>query len=340
MADPAISVVLPVRDGAPTLERAVRSVLASTGPRLELICVDDGSSDETSAILGTWSRRDARVRVRTQPALGIVAALNAGLRAARAPLVARMDADDEMHPERLGAQAERLEAEPGLALVGCLVESFRDGGLLDGYRLYTEWVNGLVEPDEIAREAFIECPIPHPTWMLRRDVVLGLGGYRERGWPEDLELLYRLLAAGHRVAKVPRQLHRWRDHDLRLSRVDPRYGRESFARAKAHWIGRLHPMPAAVVWGAGRTGRRFVRLLADEGLATEAMIDIRPERIGTCWRGIPIVSPASLAERTPAWRARGLRVLAAVASRGARPEIRQALVEAGLAEGQDFWMVA
>ena len=302
--------------------------------------MDDGSRDETAEILGTWAERDARVRVRSQPALGIVAALNAGLRAARAPLVARMDADDEMHPERLGAQAERLAAEPGLALVGCLVESFRDGGLLDGYRLYTEWLNGLVEPAEIAREAFIECPVPHPTWMLCRDVVLGLGGYRERGWPEDLDLLYRLFAAGHGVAKVPRQLHRWRDHDARLSRVDPRYGRESFARAKAHWIGRLHPMPAAVVWGAGRTGRRFVRLLADEGLTTDALIDIRPERIGTRWRGIPIVSPASLAERTPAWRERGLRVLAAVASRGARPEIRHALVDAGLAEGEDFWMVA
>ncbi len=340
MGEPAISVVLPVRDGGATLEGAVRSVLASRGPALELLCVDDGSRDETPEILGSCAARDARVRVLRRPPRGIVAALNEGLSAARAPLVARMDADDEMHPERLAAQAARLEAEPGLALVGCRVESFRAGGLANGYRLYTEWVNGLVTPAEIAREAFIECPVPHPTWTFRRDVVRGLGGYRERPWPEDLDLLYRLLAAGHRVAKVARKLHRWRDHDGRLSRIDPRYGRESFARAKAHYIARLHPMPGAVVWGAGKTGRRFVRLLADEGVETRALIDVNPGRIGSRWHGIPVLSPQSLPDRAPGWRAQGLPILSAVASRGARSEIRRTLVDAGLSEGDDFWMVA
>ena len=340
MSQPAISVVLPVRDGAATLGRALESVLASRGPALELICIDDGSTDETPGILNTWSARAARVRVLARPARGIVPALREGLDAARAPLVARMDADDEMHPERLAAQAALLAAEPDLALVGCLVESFRDGGLRPGYRIYSEWVNGLVTREQIAREAFIECPVPHPTWMFRLDVVRALGGYRDCAWPEDLDLLYRLLGAGHGVAKVARPLHRWRDHDGRLSRVDPRYGRESFARAKAHWIGRLHPMPAAVVWGAGRTGRRFVRLLSSEGLDTRVLIDIHPGRIGTRWRGIPVLSPAAVPEHAPAWREQGLRVLAAVASRGARGEIRRELVDAGLSEGQDFWMVA
>ncbi len=340
MGEPEISVLMPVRDGAATLERALRSVLASRGPSLELICVDDGSTDESAEILGTWSRADARVRVLSQPRRGIVAALGRGLRAARAPLVARMDADDEMHRERLAAQAEHLAREPGLALVGCQVESFREGGLGAGYRIYSEWVNGLTTAETIAREAFIECPVPHPTWMFRRDVVLELGGYRERPWPEDLDLLYRLLAAGWGVGKVARVLHRWRDHDARLSRTDPRYGREAFARAKAHWIGRLHPMPAAVVWGAGRRGRRLVRLLQAVGFRSRALIVIRPVLIGSRWRGIPVLSPASLREHAASWRAQGLRVLSAVASRGARSEIRAALVDAGLAEGEDFWMVA
>ncbi len=203
------------------------SVLESSAPDLELICIDDGPKDESSAILGSWADRDARVRVLTQPPLGIVAALNAGLSAARSPRVARMDADDEMHPERLARQAERLEQEPDLALVGCLVESFREGGLGAGYRIYTEWVNGLVSAEQIAREAFVECPVPHPTWMFRTDVVRALGGYCERGWPEDLDLLYRLMLAGERIGKVDAALHRWRDHETRLSRVDPRDRRVS-----------------------------------------------------------------------------------------------------------------
>ncbi len=251
-----------------------------------------------------------------------------------------MDADDEMHPRRLAAQIEALKDDPKLTLVGCLVECFRPGGLAEGYRRYAEWVNGLISPEAIAREAFVECPIPHPTWVFRREVIEALGGYRERSWPEDLDLLYRLLAAGHRIGKVARSLHRWRDHSARLSRTDPRYGREAFSRVKAHHIGRVHPMRAAVVWGAGRTGRRLVRMLAAEGLPTRAFLDINPARAGTSWRGIPILPPGELCRRKERWRAEGVRILAAVAVRGARQEIRQELVAEGLEEGKDFLMVA
>jgi glycosyltransferase involved in cell wall biosynthesis len=318
----------------------MRSVLASRGIELEMVCVDDGSRDSTSEILESWRRRDPRVRVfRTEPR-GIIAALNVGLAAARSAHVARMDADDEVLPERFAAQLALLRAEPELALVGCFVDSFRDGGLAEGYRLYTEWVNGLVTHDEIARQAFVECPIPHPTWLFRREAVAAVGGYRERGWPEDLDLLYRLLEKGHRLGKVPRVLHRWRDHPHRLSRQDPRYGREAFLRAKAHYIGRVHPMRAAVVWGAGRTGRLLARLLKGEGIAVRSFVDIRPERAGSAWRGIPILAPEAVPDRAPVWREEGLRLLGAVASRGARGEIRAALSAAGLEEGSDFLMLA
>ena len=337
---PALSVVLPVRDAASTLDGAIRSVLASRDVELELVCVNDGSRDATPRLLEEWARRDVRVHVLHTPALGLVPALNTGLTHARHSRIARMDADDEMHPERLAAQSALLDENSALALVGCRVESFRAGGLRTGYRIYTAWSNALVTPDEIARSAFVECPVPHPTWMFRRELILGLGGYQDRAWPEDLDLLYRLLAAGHQVAKVPRVLHRWRDHPQRLSRVDPRYRREAFSRVKAHYVGRIHPMPAAVVWGAGRTGRRLVRLLQGEGLPTRALLDIHPSRIGTTWRGLPIFSPERLGERVQAWRQEGLRILAAVASRGARSQIRQTLLALGLEEGEDFLMLA
>ena len=337
---PRVSVLLPVRDAAPTLSAALRSVLASRDIDLELVCVDDGSKDDTPRILDRCASGDPRVRVLHREPHGIVAALNAGLDSCRAPLVARMDADDEMHPERLARQRAALDGDAGLALVGCQVESFRDGGLAPGWRIYTEWVNGLVTEQQIAREAFIECPVPHPTWMFRRDAVKALGGYRDEPWPEDLDLLYRLFAKGLRVGKVAALLHRWRDHEARMSRLDPRYTREAFARVKARFIARIYPMPAAVVWGAGRTGRRWVRLLEAEGLETRALIDIHPGRIGSRWRGIPIHGPEQVGARAPGWRREGLRILVAVASRGARGEIRRELAAVGLTEGDDFLMVA
>jgi glycosyltransferase involved in cell wall biosynthesis len=340
VSTPQISVLLPTRNGAETLGAAIRSVLESEGIDLELICVDDGSTDETPSILRSWRERDNRVRVLRTPASGIVPALNLALHEARAARVARMDADDEVLADRFRAQFGLLDERPELALAGCRVESFRDGGLAEGYRIYTEWVNGLCSPEEIAREAFVECPIPHPTWMFDRDAVLAAGGYRDSGWPEDLDLLYRLLEKGHALGKVPRVLHRWRDHPERLSRSDPRYRREAFLRVKAHFVGRVHPMRAAVLWGAGRTGRLLARLLTAEGIPIRAFLDIRPERAGSTWRGIPILAPEALPTRSGTWRREGVRILSAVASRGARQEIRSALKAANLEEGSDFLMLA
>jgi glycosyltransferase involved in cell wall biosynthesis len=339
-ASPEISVLLPVRDGAATLPAALATTLSSVGPRLELICVDDGSRDETAAVLADCARRDARVRVLSRPARGIAASLNDALAAARGRLVARMDADDEMHPERLAEQAALLERRPDVALASCGVESFRAGGLREGFRLYTDWLNACVSPDEIEREAFVDCPVPHPTWMLRRATLECVGGWRDLDWAEDLDLFYRLLAAGGRAAKVPRVLHRWRDHERRLTRVDPRYGRVSLARAKAHWLPKLHPMSTAVFLGAGRTARRYSRLLAAEGVATRALV--APDEPGSActWHGVPVLGPEALAARAPEWRAAGSLLLGAAAVRGARERIRGILCALGLVEGRDFLMLA
>lgn len=339
-ASPEISVLLPVRDAEATLYAALASTLASVGPSFEIVCVDDGSRDGSAALLADFMRRDARVRVLSRPARGIAAALNDALAAARGRLVARMDADDEMHPERLARQAALLAQRPDVALASCLVESFRAGGLREGFRLYTDWLNACVSPDEIAREAFVDCPVPHPTWMLRRTTLECLGGWRDLDWAEDLDLFYRLLAAGQRAAKVPRVLHRWRDHDQRQTRVDPRYGRVALARAKAHWLPKLRPMSAAVFLGSGRTARRYSRLLAAEGVATQALVAPEEPTSARAWQGIPLIGPGALAARVPEWRRAGSLLLGAVAIRGARERIRGILWDLALVEGRDFLMLA
>jgi len=335
-----VSVILPVRDAAPTIDSALASVLASRDASLEVICVDDGSRDASRQRLEAWGRRDARLRVIATPARGICAALATALEHARAPLVARMDADDEVHPERLAAQLRHLEAQPRTTLLGCRVDSFRDAAPLPaGWARYTAWVNELVDAEAHRRSAFIDCPLPHPTWMFRREKIQQLGGYREAAWPEDLDLLYRVLAAGGRVEKLPRRLHRWRDRPDRLSRVDPRYDRAALMRVKAHYLGRVHPMAGAVIWGAGKSGRRLARGLGEEGVAVKAMLDVAPRRIGRSWRGIPILAPAAVSLQAASWKANKLRILGAVARLGARDEIRQHLQRENLMEGADFVMM-
>src|SRR4029077_17839079 len=112
---PAVSVLMGVWNGAPRVREAVGSVLGQTLVDLELIVVDDGSADGTPAILDSFG--DSRLRIERRARGGLTSALNRALALARAPLLARLDADDVALPERLARQVAYLDAHP-------------DGGLL------------------------------------------------------------------------------------------------------------------------------------------------------------------------------------------------------------------
>lgn len=335
---PDVSVLLPVRDAGSFLVDCIASLDRQTFAGLEVVAVDDGSADGSGERLEAWARRDARVRVMRRPPRGIVAALNAGLAECRAPLVARMDADDVAHPRRLELQVELLGRCPEIGVASCLVRHFPWRRVAGGFRRYETWLNSLVEPAEILRERFVESPVAHPSIMARRGYLDAVGGYRERGWPEDYDLVLRLLQRGVAFAKVPLPLHFWRERGDRLSRRDPRYGRDRFLACKAHHLaeGPLAGQARVVVWGAGSTGRRLVRFLEQGGVRTAAFVDIDPRLAGRTVRGAPVVTP----EELPGFLTRDSVVLAAVAARGAREQIRAELVRLGLVEGSSFWCVA
>lgn len=335
---PLVSVLLPVYNGATTLGDALDSLAAQTVQDFEVVAVDDGSTDATPALLA--ARGDLRLRVVRLPHVGLLEALNRGLSACRGRYVARMDADDLCRPERLERQLAVAEADRGVSVVGTQVEVFPAGQIAEGFRLYAQWQNRLVAHEEICREIFIESPIAHPSAMVRREEVLDLGGYQERGWAEDYDLWLRYHAAGRRFAKVPEPLVLWREHASRATHTDGRYSVENFLRAKAHYLARgpLAGREGLVVWGAGRTGRRLAKHLIRASCVPDLFIDIAPDKVGGTLRGVPIVSPDALRAR---WRgfARPI-LLTAVASRGARALIRRQLAEIGLAEGTDYLCVA
>jgi glycosyltransferase involved in cell wall biosynthesis len=227
--EPLVSVILPVRDAVATLARAVESVRGQTLPAWELLAVDDGSTDGSTELLHAHAREDGRVRVIGGGRRGLVAALNQGLAAARGRLVARLDADDEAHPERLAEQVALLNARPDVGLAGCLLDFGGDRAVNAGYALHVDWLNSLMTPEQIALNRFVESPLAHPSVMFRRELVARHGGYRDGDFPEDYELWLRWLDAGVRMAKVPRVLLTWHDPPWRLSRTDARYDPEKFS---------------------------------------------------------------------------------------------------------------
>lgn len=331
---PLVSVLLPVRNGAPFVGQAVASILAQTLRELEVIIVDDGSDDDTPRLLEALARRDPRLRVIRQPKRGLVAALNRAASAARADLLARMDADDLSHPDRLAAQRTLLLGSPALAAVSCLVRPLDAPS--PGWRAYLAWINSCVTPEEIAREILVESPLAHPSVLMRRELFERVGGYRAFDGPEDYDLWLRFAALGFRFAKVPRALFTWRDTPQRLSRTDRRYRAQAFAKLKGRHVARaLLPERAdrpVVIWGAGRYGRWLGRALAAEGVQIVAYVDIDPKKIGRTRGGAPVIAPAELA------RHRSALIFGAVPIPEARRLIREQLRAQGRREGSDYWI--
>lgn len=210
---PAVSVVMPVRDGARFLREAVDSILDQTLAELELIVVDDGSRDATPQILASYE--DPRLRLLSARGDGLVDALNQGIEAAQAPYLARMDADDVSLPARVEREVELLERRPDAAFVATWVEVIdEDGRTLRTSRLPERHT-------DLARRLLLRNPFQHGSVVLRRSIFDRVGRYRDDyGHNEDYDL-WRRIAAVAELAVVPEVLYRYREHPAAVTQTDP-----------------------------------------------------------------------------------------------------------------------
>jgi glycosyltransferase involved in cell wall biosynthesis len=341
-------VVLPAWNAERTIARALESVRAQTWTDWELIVVDDGSTDGTRDVLRGIAREEPRLRVLEKDHAGVAVVANAAMATARGEFIARMDADDVAHPERLAEQVSFLERteNTAVAVVGCLVEFGGDRAANAGYALHVDWSNSLMTSESIALNRFVEQPVVNPSVMLRRELLVRHGGFRDGDFPEDYELWLRWLDAGVVIAKVPRALLRWNDSPGRLTRTDSRYTAEAFFALKAMWIARWlaqrkigavsGDLREVYVWGAGRHTRKRAAHLERHGVRIAGYIDIDPKKTSAALGGTgrPVITPEAL----PA--PGRIFVLGYVGTRGAREVDREQLRARGYVEGRDFLMCA
>lgn len=267
---PQVSVVMPVRDGAAFVEAAVRSILVQTLGDIELVVIDDGSTDRTPEILSSLAARDARLRlVRTAPR-GIVAALNAGLAAARSEIVARMDADDIALPERLDRQVAALAAAPHAAVIGTACRA------IDAAGRPLHLMSFPTEAAEVRAALARGNCVAHPSVIMRRAAVQAAGAYRACFvQAEDYDLWLRLVET-HDIVNLPEPLLHYRLHGFQSAwaTLQRRFTAELAAQACAA-LRRAGcpepPMPdgpadAAFLEAAGLTEREIA-----EGIAARAI---------------------------------------------------------------------
>ena len=186
---PAVSVVMSVYNAGIYLRKAVGSVLSQTYQDLELVVINDGSTDGSGDVLDEFAASDRRVRVLHQENRGLIASLNRGVAEARGPLIARMDADDVSLPHRLERQIAYLDAHPEVGIVGGIVRYVNDRGEAVG-GLWPEWSPPVLN----GWRTLFETMLCHPTVVLRREVLDSTGLYDASALhAEDYELWTRAL---------------------------------------------------------------------------------------------------------------------------------------------------
>ena len=251
MTAPAVSIVMPVRDGERFLQEAIDSILAQSFADFELIAIDDGSRDSTPAILAEAARRDPRIVIVSKGQIGFAAALNLGVAASRAPLIARFDADDIALPDRLALQVEAMQREPALGLLGGFAEVIDESGRTLEFR------KPPVSHERLLLVLLRNDPFIHSAVMFRADLARALGGYRAAiEVAEDYDLWLRM-AERTRIANLPETLVRYRVHrksqtgrkEVRMA-FSARLARRAAAERRA---GRPDPIDGLTTppdWGA------------------------------------------------------------------------------------------
>jgi len=224
---PRISVVLPVRDGARWLGEAITSVQAQTLTDFELIIVDDGSADDSPRLIEASTRTDPRIHAIRQERLGLVPALNRGLAESRGRLVARLDADDRAHPERLQRQSQYLDKHPEIGLLGTCADLIDEqGSLKRSLRLPTR-------PEKLAPLLARLNPFVHSSIMVRNALLQEVGHYRPAfEGAEDYDLWMRISEVT-KIAILPECLLQYRSHTASVThraRV-----RQLFSTRLAQW---------------------------------------------------------------------------------------------------------
>jgi glycosyltransferase involved in cell wall biosynthesis len=205
---PVVSVAMSAYNARAYLAEAVESILAQTFTDFEFLIIDDGSTDDTPAILQKYAERDARIRLVVRENIGLVRTLNELIGMARGEFLARMDADDIALPHRFERQVAFLRYHPEVVALGSRVAWIDpEGHVLRefcGQEAHEE-----IDEAHLAMQAGI---MSHPAVMIRADPLRALGGYRTEFYlAEDFDLWLRLAEVG-RLANFPEVLLKYRVH--------------------------------------------------------------------------------------------------------------------------------
>jgi len=227
---PLVSIVLPVYNAAAYLRESVDSVLRQDYRNFELLIINDGSSDESRAIIEEYAKRDSRIIAYHQENIGLVKTLNRGIELSNGSYVARIDGDDPWLDKKLSRQMHVLVSNPDTILIGGGFEIIDE----DGY--YLETISVPTTHEDILRTLSLRNAFGHAGVVFKRDAALKAGGYRDNFGPtEDYDLWIRLSQMGT-VANLARPVYRYRVNRGGISQQNSeRQANETKAHTERIW---------------------------------------------------------------------------------------------------------
>ena len=250
-----LTVVLPAYNDARWLPYAIESTLAQTHRDFELLLVDDGSTDDTLAVMERYARQDARVRIISHANMGLARSLNTGIEQATTATawIARMDSDDVMLPFRLERQVAFACEHPDVAATAGLAIYINESGRQVGRKARTRFA----QPGTALRTLEHGQPVQllHSCALMRRDAVLAVGGYRPQFTvTEDADLWSRMLEAGYSLLEQPEYLQQ-----VRFRRVSASGGSHVLQQRQLRWV-----VACSAARRAGRPEPTFEQFVATE----------------------------------------------------------------------------
>ena len=279
-SNPAISILMPVKNTALFLIECLESIIRQTETDFELIAIDDDSSDESHSILKEFAIKDKRIKVFTNTGTGIIEALRLAYSKSSGTYITRMDSDDVMSLTKLQVLTSNLVAFGSGHIALGKVLYFSASPLGAGFKNYELWLNSLIEKGTNFEGIYKECVIPSPCWMVYREDLEKCQAFYPDKYPEDYDLAFRFYKEGLKAIACSKVLHHWRDYATRTSRTHVHYADHTFLDIKMNYFLELDrdTTKKLVVWGAGDKGKKVAKILIAQNIKFTWICD-NPKKI-------------------------------------------------------------
>jgi len=259
-----VSIIIPYKNPIPYFEDCLNSIINQSHNKLQIILVNDHSSDSSEKTAFKFSKKDSRIEIVNNKGEGIIDALNTGSEIANGKYITRMDADDIMSENKIEILRSLLEKKKtNFIAVGSVKYFASKKPMGNGYLKYADWLNELTLNENNFTEIYKECTIPSSCWMMYRSVFESIKGFRKLCYPEDYDFLFRVYYNQIKLTTSPETIHFWRDHPLRTSRNSTNYKFEKFVPLKIKNLieKELKSKDELVLWGCGKKGKLVAKLL-------------------------------------------------------------------------------